>query len=429
MRLLGTATWMSLVAAAGACSSSSTSNDASVDAGTDAPGTGVDAGGDGTVVADSGQPSTDATTVGDTGTDGPKGPTQTPNPPSSQTPTAYQLLGRFEPNGDGGFRADWSGSGVHAKFTGPSISIDMSSATSVQYTIVIDGVPIATPLTLATAARGTHVLATGLAAGTHDVIFFKRNEADKGTFVFYGLIADATGALVNSAPPFQHRLEFIGDSITAGYGNLGPPCPDPDGVSEDGYQSFASITARKLSSDVHIVAFSGRGAYRDYTGDASANNQMETWFKAGTTVYDGLGDLQPDIPWDFTTWTADALVVALGTNDYNSGDPGQPFVTAFVSLLQFARTKYPGVPIFLGLGPKLSGPSLAACEAALENIVTAMQTSATDTSIQIVSFATLVDGADECQNHPLVTDDQTMATTLADQIAKSLGWAEDSKAQ
>ena len=342
----------------------------------------------------------------------------------------YHLLGRFSADDAGtGMRASWTGSGAYAKFTGTAIAADMASDVTSQYTVVIDGAPVATPLTVSSAGRATQTLASGLAPNvTHELVVFKRNEAEDGALVLYGL-SPTGGALVPAPLPYAHRLEFIGDSITAGYGNLGlSNCGNAETTDEDGYESYASIAARQLNAELHTVAYSGRGAYRDYAGQTTSDAQMLTWYQAATTA-PGDGGTVPDVPWDFTQWTADAVFINLGTNDFAAGDPGPPFVDAMVTLLQFVRAKYPAVPIFLGLSPMLVDPSRTTCQGYLQTAIAMLQTSPSDTSLQLVSFPPLTDGTSLCEGHPSLTDDASMAALVSQSIATALGWAVDLSAQ
>jgi lysophospholipase L1-like esterase len=50
--------------------------------------------------------------------------------------------------------------------------------------------------------------------------------------------------------------------------------------------------------------------------------------------------------WNFASWQADVVVVALGTNDFSAGDPGSAnFKTAYLGFLTSLRTYYPGAYI------------------------------------------------------------------------------------
>ena len=109
-------------------------------------------------------------------------------------------------------------------------------------------------------------------------------------------------------PPKEKELfiEFIGDSLTCGMGNVGGnSSPDPQTPRwEDATQSYAYIIAEKLDSDYSIVSQSGIGIAGswfdplfDYYTKASYSRDKKTEH-------------------DFTERTPDVIVINLGTNDY-----------------------------------------------------------------------------------------------------------------
>jgi len=71
------------------------------------------------------------------------------------------------------------------------------------------------------AGTGTFVLGTGLGVGPHSLRIARRNEALFGVSVLNGLSISEQDYLPASLP--ARRLEIIGDSISAGYGNEGCP--------------------------------------------------------------------------------------------------------------------------------------------------------------------------------------------------------------
>jgi hypothetical protein len=61
------------------------------------------------------------------------------------------------------------------------------------------------------------------------------------------------------------RIEFIGNSITCGYGVLSDSSNchfSPQ--TEDAGMSYAAILSRRLHADYHLVAYSGKGMVRNY---------------------------------------------------------------------------------------------------------------------------------------------------------------------
>ena len=80
---------------------------------------------------------------------------------------------------------------------------------------------------------------------------------------------------IHKAPGLAHKIEFIGDSITAGYGV-------DDEVKEHGFstatedvtKTYAYKTAAALQADYSIVAYSGHGIISGYTGDGEKNTGL-----------------------------------------------------------------------------------------------------------------------------------------------------------
>ncbi len=185
---------------------------------------------------------------------------------------------------------DWSGSGIVTSFTGSAISVTL---TSYPYSedmgfnemqVVVDGTAV-TPTghglvlnnngacSSTDVCTGTYSLATGLGAGQHTVELYKRTEANYGYVQFGGFKNITGGALVATPDPYPRRIEFIGDSITAGYGVLGTnPCDDVGDVN-DAYESYAGQTARALGASFVGIAFSGKGAYQDANGSTTTTGK------------------------------------------------------------------------------------------------------------------------------------------------------------
>ena len=71
------------------------------------------------------------------------------------------------------------------------------------------------------------------------------------------------GALVPTPPPFTRKLEFIGDSITCGFGNEGPGpnCPFTADTENESL-AYGTLTAQALNAEHHTIAWSGIGMVR-----------------------------------------------------------------------------------------------------------------------------------------------------------------------
>ena len=204
------------------------------------------------------------------------------------------------------------------------------------------------------AGERTVRLASNL-TGTSTVSVWKLTEdiaqhGGTGVATLHGLLAD--GAL--SAPPRpSRRLEFVGDSDTAGY------CVDgTDGGSseetatEDSRQTWAAQLSARLGAEMTAEAISGYGVTSVST-PIQPNVVRTHPFLAGER-------------WDFRSWTPHGIIFLIGPNDVSSADDdggGGRFVDGYLQLLEVYVHAY----AHLAVKPKTihvcggSGNGLDAC--------------------------------------------------------------------
>ncbi|MBR1585668.1 MAG: hypothetical protein IJ662_09025 [Clostridia bacterium] len=111
----------------------------------------------------------------------------------------------------------------------------------------------------------------------------------------------------------RRRIEFVGDSITCGYGNL---CPDRDrgfwSDEEDGWNAHGPIAARLLGMEASCVSVSGiTVAPHAHFPQPYAMNQLYAYADRPGRDRHGKAPEQ----WDFAALPNDYVVVNLGTND------------------------------------------------------------------------------------------------------------------
>jgi lysophospholipase L1-like esterase len=327
-------------------------------------------------------------------------------PPSGDP--ALHFVGRVDTTDPNAVKFAWSGTGVIARFQGTSVGVRLS--TGQEYTVVVDGMvqPKLVPVS------GTTPIATGLAAGEHTVELYRRTEGAQGVSTFMGF--DFGGGTLLAPPSVTRRLEFIGDSITCGYGNEGPDmnCPFTP-QTENHYLAYPSLTARALNAEVSTVAWSGKGVACNYGDDAaSCTNPLPTY-------YERILPDQATPTWDFSKFVPDAVVVNLGTNDLSTTtDPTQAeFETAYRALLEKIRSKYPNAHILCTNGPMLGGEDLTTVRSYLTNVVTAMG----DAKISTFDIDAQ-DGTDGygCDWHPSLARHEKVAAVVTAAIKGKLGW-------
>jgi len=120
------------------------------------------------------------------------------------------------------------------------------------------------------------------------------------------------GGEPGTAKPVQSdkRIEFYGDSLTAGYGNLVTHGGAGSWDCQNGCKTYATFTAQKLGADYAIAAASGHGVMYGYGQKVGTQTPDKYW------DYTLVGD---KTPWSRTDYDADLIVINFGTND-NSTD-------------------------------------------------------------------------------------------------------------
>lgn len=155
----------------------------------------------------------------------------------------------------------------------------------------------------------------------------------------------------------QRRLEFIGDSITCGYGNEG--VFNVDGfktTQENPWKAYAAITARALDADYHLVCWSGIGIISNYTEEEVPNDGwlMPPMYPCTDKATDlALGREQPR-SWDYSSFLPDCIVINLGTNDasYTKGiaERVEGFGREYYDFIKCIRASNPDARILCTLG-------------------------------------------------------------------------------
>lgn len=193
--------------------------------------------------------------------------------------------------------------------------------------IVLDGDYDAMTVTDLTTAAKSVTLAEGLTRGVHTIRFIKLTEPGTAysgsrltmkelTYNGYILKADDYADSL--------KLEFYGDSITCGYGNLCTNGTSGAGTwkYQDGMQTYAAFAARALNAEFSVCASSGYGIYTGYPYDPENpdNPRLNTTQTIDDIMNIGFWDKSNvAYDWDFS-FDADVVVINLGTNDQSFGN-------------------------------------------------------------------------------------------------------------
>ena len=220
-------------------------------------------------------------------------------------------------------------------------------------------------------------LATALPDGRHTVRLMYIIEGYEFYPEFWGFVLDEGRTLVDAPVLPKLKLEFVGNSITCGYGNEGTdPNEHFDYATENHYYSYASLTARTLKAQHWVVARSGIGAYRNYDGPKTGSPDSNMPVQYEYTAYapePGLrqaGGLQAE-RWDFSRCQPDIVCINLGTNDLSTNNYDVQLLKAgYQRLLEIVRSHNAKAKIVFLCGSMLNGKELQIARELLDEVAT-----------------------------------------------------------
>jgi len=271
-----------------------------------------------------------------------------------------RIVGRIDKTDSNNILFAFPGVNIKAKFEGTSIEVMLTeygsgtNTTTNYFNVIIDnGAPTVLKLS---SSQSRYPLATGLKDTIHTIELFKRTESVVGKVAFKGFILDSGKSLVTIDPPKMKKIEFIGNSITCGYGNeISTTTPNDyhfNSVNENNYMAWGAIAARSLNAEYSCVAYSGRGMYQNNTGS-----------KLGVLplIYDQIIADDASTTWDHNNYVPDIVVINLGTNDFYAevvsaayNLDSTSFVNAYITFVKKLRTYYPNAHIICCVGSMMS---------------------------------------------------------------------------
>lgn len=226
-------------------------------------------------------------------------------------------------------------------------------------------------------------------------------------------------------PPWRprRRLEFVGDSIMAGYCNLlWVPDIHRHKTNRSNIESFwlswPTRVCETLAAECHTAAWSGFGLTHSHFCNKPVT-MPEVWER--TVASANRAD------WDFTTWTPRAVIINLGTNDWHGvpaeTDWDEPMVWEFI--VNFTQTYHDfvdritspavygsGTHVFVAVGPMTMGYLLPA-QWVVGNA------SAKGLKVHLLNQSGYSHG--DC-GHPSFQSDVAIANGAATTIARQLNW-------
>ncbi len=165
--------------------------------------------------------------------------------------------------------------------------------------------------------------------------------------------------IITPVPENDLKIEFIGDSITCGYGvDDGRVDSVFTTCVENVMKSYSYLTSRRLNADYSMFSASGYGIISGYTPDGvrNASEIIPPYYESlGYSIATLDGDITPqNYKWDFTKFVPDVIILNLGTNDcsFCGDDPTrqQEFENGYYDFLKTVRKNNPDALILCVLG-------------------------------------------------------------------------------
>jgi hypothetical protein len=309
----------------------------------------------------------------------------------------------------------YSGVSIRTCFTGTSIAMIMNDNVGQNYyNLILDGKLLDT--VRITRGKKIYKIAEGLENRTHEIEIFKRTEEMFGKTQFFGFVVDKGANLTAITNPRTKLIEFIGNSITCGYGNEGVNGGTFGPTTENHYLTYAAITSRNFNARHLAVCKSGIGIYRNYNGPSTGNNDCMTNFY--TRVF--LNDENPKYAFKEKP---DLVCIDLGTNDFSTtGADSARFISNYFRLIDTIQTKYKMPDIVCLLGPMMSGTSLIKIREYLKYIVSVANRKGKGNVYFFEMSQQTGDLGIGIDYHPTVAQHRKSAQELTGFIKKIKGW-------
>lgn len=223
-------------------------------------------------------------------------------------------------------------------------------------------------------------------AGTNSYTIYESNSVhtvkikilklSEAAFSKTGIVSLSADGELAPTKPLSRRFEFIGDSITCGFGIEGKCAEEGFRTeTENSYITYGAEVAKAFNADFNLISWSTIGVYSsDSKEDAEKPNDgwiMPMLYDYTDIGIEGVLGITEHILWDFSSFVPDVIFVNLGTNDksFTKGiaERVQAFKEAYKKFILHIREKNPTAEIFCVLG-MMGGELYPAIEKAVSEI-------------------------------------------------------------
>lgn len=237
--------------------------------------------------------------------------------------TNIKYFGRWDFSSSTQYVSYWGGAYIKVNFTGTTAKIKLGNTSNFYYKIDNGS------WTTLTGVTGTvNLTPTALTSGTHTLSVAQGKDYDY-IFNFQGFVFDA-GATTSAPSVGTDLVEYIGDSITAGY-------TDPQAEVSD----YAWVCAEHMGAEHTQIAYPGITLVNGFGINATKIGMDVQYFKQQSLAFPSSPD------WNFATYTPKIVVINLGQNDQSTGVTDANFQTDMVTFLGNIRAKFASAQIFV----------------------------------------------------------------------------------
>ncbi len=284
---------------------------------------------------------------------------------SSLSEENVKKIGRTYLAPDGTLWLGHTDSGIEFTFTGTSASVTLTGDKNAptewgkdsyaRYAVYVDGERVSDDI-MTEASRTVEICSSDTEKET-TVKILKISETANSTLGIKSVDVTSVGDIAPTAEKAL-KIEFIGDSITCGYGVDDEVKEHHFSTStEDGTKTYAFKTAEALDADYSMVSFSGHGIVSGYTTQGKAVTEQcvpKYYTKVGRSYGPSADFSLQDIEWDFNSFVPDIVVINLGTNDssYTGGslELMREYTDGYIDFLGQIRENNPDAYILCTLG-------------------------------------------------------------------------------
>ena len=329
-----------------------------------------------------------------------------------------EFVGRYSTTDSSSYKLAWSGNTIKTAFVGTQLAATFKTSLPSNYgdydylQIYIDGERVETPLAITTTAK-KYTIAKDLDFGYHYVEIVKRTDATRSYITFDGF--DYKDGVAAPPPANKARtIEFIGDSITAGWGNLSSASTSTYVNSEtDATKSYAYLTAKNLNANPVMLGMSGSGVALNNDGTIG---RIPTLWTAKAYTYDTTSI-------DFANIKApDVVVINAGTNDWSvNAITEAAYKTAYKNLVKDVRSKYPNAFILCTIG-SMTTQHYDWIEDVVNELIEENSETANSLAFYKIKVSTAESSMRGGGGHPSAACHEVMAEEITAVLKEKLGW-------